>query len=107
MQRALEETLRRRRIQEDYNQKYEIVPQSIQKSISQLFDTVYQAEAQEMDLGAVAEPLHEYVSGEQLETTIQKLEQEMKTAAQDLEFERAAQLRDRIKLLRQRLLYEL
>jgi excinuclease ABC subunit B len=107
MRRAIEETLRRRSIQEDFNQQHGIVPRSIQKSITQLFDAVYQAEAADHPLGEVSEPLAKYVSGDALAAAIDRLEQEMKGAARDLEFEKAAELRDRIKVLRQRMINEL
>ncbi|MEJ2040699.1 MAG: helicase-related protein, partial [Desulfosarcinaceae bacterium] len=107
MQRAIEETLRRRGIQEEFNDQHGIVPRSIQKSITQLFDAVYRNETEDREAGEVAEPLSGYVSGEQLEAAIEALEKEMKAAARDLEFEKAAQLRDRIKVLQQRMVNEL
>ncbi len=107
MQRAIEETKRRRSIQEDFNQQHGIVPRSIQKSITQLFDAVYQTETADHQLEEVSEPLAKYVSGDALAAAIDGLEQEMKAAARDLEFEKAAELRDRIKVLRQRMINEL
>lgn len=105
MARAIEETGRRRAIQAEFNQKNDIVPQSIQKNITSLFDSVYKEE----DAGeaGVAEPLGDYLDTENIEATIADLEKRMHQAARDLEFEQAAVLRDRIRKMKQRLLYEL
>jgi excinuclease ABC subunit B len=101
---AIEETDRRRHIQSDYNQEHGIEPQSIQKDIARLFETVYQPEETGMEVG---EPGQSYGDVEQLETSIETLEAEMLQAARELEFEKAARLRDRIKELRGQLLLEL
>jgi excinuclease ABC subunit B len=105
MARAIEETERRRAIQAEFNQKNDIVPQSIQKNITSLFDSVYKEE--EAGEAGVAEPLGDYLDTENIEATIADLEKRMHQAAKDLEFEQAAVLRDRIRKMKQRLLYEL
>jgi excinuclease ABC subunit B len=105
MDQAIEETRRRRQIQRIYNQKHHIVPRSIQKDIITLFDSVYQGE--ENQAQAVAEPMADYQNTAAIETTLADLEKQMHQAAKDLEFEQAAGLRDRIRKIKQRLLYEL
>ncbi|MDA8137011.1 MAG: excinuclease ABC subunit UvrB [Desulfobacteraceae bacterium] len=104
MRQALEETERRRRIQAEFNERHGIVPQSVQKSIVTLFESAYAVQANAGH--AVAEPAVDYGSTETLEKSIETLELEMRQAAQALEFERAAQLRDRIKALRRKIMYE-
>jgi excinuclease ABC subunit B len=101
---AISETERRRTIQSDYNQKHGIEPRSIQKDITQLFEAVYQPDQTGLDVAEADQP---YGDIEHLEASIETLEEEMLQAARDLEFEKAAQLRDRIKQLRGQLLLEL
>jgi len=94
MQRAIEETQRRRRIQEAYNREHNITPQGIKKAIKDITARVR----------AVAETRTPYaaapVAKEDVARLIKELELQMKTAARNLEFERAALLRDRIIELR-------
>jgi excinuclease ABC subunit B len=98
MRLAIEETARRRKIQADYNAEHGITPESIQKSIGTL---EYQmAEADYLIIPVAAEAQAGYERPEALETSIRQLEEEMKAAAKLLEFEKAAQLRDRIKALK-------
>lgn len=104
MQATIEETERRRQIQQAHNQRHHITPQTIQKSITAIFDAAYDAETRSAK--AVAEPHPDYGSSEKLENTIKSLEQQMQQAAHDLAFERAAELRDRIKLLKRKMVYE-
>ena len=90
---AMKETDRRRKIQDDYNKAHGITPASVKKSVRSVIEAT-----------KVMEPsMEEYKGKTPLELTkkelndyIKKLEKEMKQAAQDLQFERAAQLRDRI-----------
>ncbi len=90
---AMKETDRRRKIQDDYNKANGITPASVKKSVRSVIEAT-----------KVMEPsMEEYKGKSPLELTkkelndyIKKLEKEMKQAAQDLQFERAAQLRDRI-----------
>ncbi|MFZ1987327.1 MAG: excinuclease ABC subunit UvrB [Desulfatitalea sp.] len=103
MRQALDETARRRQIQGDYNLAHGIVPYSVQKDITALFDMAYASDAQ---APIVAESTAEYGSPEQWEQSIEKMEKEMLQAARDLEFERAAGLRDRIKQLKRKLIFE-
>jgi excinuclease ABC subunit B len=103
MHQALDETARRRQIQGDYNSAHGIVPYSVQKDITAIFDMAYANDAQ---TPIVAESGEEYGSPEQWEQSIEKMEKEMLQAARDLEFERAAGLRDRIKQLKRKLIFE-
>ncbi len=103
MRQAIEETGRRRQIQSDFNTAHGIVPYTVQKEIRTIFD-LSQADADQAPM--VAEPAADYGPAEQLEHSIEKLEKEMRRAAHDLEFERAAELRDRIKALQRKLLFQ-
>ncbi len=94
MQRAMDEIQRRRRIQEAYNREHNITPQGIKKAIKDITERVR----------AVAEAHTPYtaapVDREDVARLIKELESQMKTAARNLEFEKAALLRDRIIELR-------
>ena len=99
MQRAIGETQRRRERQAVYNRENNITPQSIVKAIGSTLVSI--VEADYFKLPSVAEEAEEY-SAENIAETIQKLEGQMRAAAAKYEFERAAELRDRIKYLRSR-----
>lgn len=101
MRYAIEETARRRSIQEKFNQENGITPQTIVKPIEATLVTAYEADYFKvpLDLGQ----FEEYTK-ENLAETIKKIEFEMREAAKKLEFERAAELRDRLKYLRERAL---
>jgi len=99
MKRALDETQRRRAIQEIYNRENGIVPKTIVKPIEATLITA--SEADYFKAPSEIEDLEEY-SPENLEATIARLEVEMRGAAKRFEFERAAELRDRLKVLRER-----
>jgi excinuclease ABC subunit B len=101
MSRAIEETNRRRRIQEEYNRKNGITPRSIEKGVS---DTLLSVQNADYLTFEVDEDELIGVPVERIPELINNLTMEMKEAAKKLEFERAAQLRDRIKVLRE---YEL
>jgi excinuclease ABC subunit B len=98
MQRAVDEMNRRRRLQEAYNKRYHITPESIQKEITSILTSVYEADY--VTVPTVSEPSAEYRSVDDLEKVIKELEEEMKKAVRELAFEKAAQLRDEIKELR-------
>jgi len=104
MQRAIEETERRRRIQEKYNRKHGITPRSIYKSVEEILKTTAIADVwEEKEAPKVAEKGAEYIpEGVDLEEYIAQLEAEMYEAAEKLEFERAATIRDRIRKLESR-----
>ena len=99
MKRALDETQRRRAIQEAYNRENGIVPQTIVKPIEATLITA--SEADYFKMPSEAEEIEDYAP-ENLEATLARLEVEMRGAAKRFEFERAAELRDRIKALRER-----
>jgi len=99
MQRAIDETERRRKVQLTYNEEHGIVPATIVKAVRDLTDRV------RVVAGAEAEGVEEargfaQMSGDELAHLIRELERQMKAAAQDLEFEKAALLRDQIYELR-------
>ena len=109
MRRAIDETNRRRAIQEAYNREHDIEPQSIVKGIRDLTDrvrvlaeskTTYKVEDGGGEARVVLEAAPEQLSPEDLTKLIKSIEQEMKTAAKALEFERAAALRDQLVELR-------
>jgi excinuclease ABC subunit B len=105
MQRTMDETLRRRKIQEQYNREHHITPQTIcsrvKDSLNQhLAESGYLTDTYQTDLLQAAENLPVFTSIRDLEKEIKKLEKEMQTAARELAFEQAAALRDRIKALR-------
>ncbi|MDM8524113.1 excinuclease ABC subunit UvrB [Desulfococcaceae bacterium HSG8] len=98
IQQAIDETSRRKKIQEAYNEKYNITPESIQKEISYIFDFMNNQEEPAPD--KVAESVTEYGDSDNLEEIIGHMEREMEQAAKMLEFERAAELRDQIEALK-------
>ncbi len=94
MDQAILETNRRRKIQEEYNRVHGITPQTVKKSVRNIMASVYEADY--LTVPAVSDAKEEYVPLKEIPTMIQKLRKEMKEAASHLEFERAAELRDRI-----------
>ncbi len=90
---AMKETDRRRKIQDDYNKAHGITPTSVKKSVRAVIEATKAAEP-EMEEYKGKTPLE--LTKKELKDYIKKLEKEMKQAAQDLQFERAAQLRDQI-----------
>jgi excinuclease ABC subunit B len=98
MQKAIDETNRRRAIQRAYNEENGITPETIVRPLDMTLVAI--AEADYADLTSEAEGLPEIHSQEELDTYIRKLESDMREAAKRFEFERAAQLRDSIRELR-------
>jgi excinuclease ABC subunit B len=99
MQWAIDETTRRRAAQEAYNRKHDVTPTSIQKEIPR---TLYEvSEADYVTVPIAAEPTAEYVPPDELPALLKTLERQMKDAAKRLDFETAAQLRDRIETLKE------
>lgn len=92
MKTAIEETERRRKIQEAYNLKHHITPQTIEKQIGELIEATKVAEEE----GIYQVNANQLKSKKERERLIGKLEKEMKQVAKDLQFERAAELRDLI-----------
>ncbi|WP_372679580.1 excinuclease ABC subunit UvrB [Desulfosarcina sp.] len=104
MKAAIDETNRRRAIQQQYNEVHHITPQTVHKSITDIFDNAYQtAETESMQ---VAEAPAVFDPEDDIESVVRELEIQMQTAAKSLAFEKAASIRDRIKALRKRLLFE-
>ena len=99
MRRAINETDRRRAKQTAFNEENGITPQSIIKPIEATLVTAYEADYFKVPVNL--EDFEEY-SAEKLAETIARLDQEMRDAARKFEFERAAELRDKIKYLRER-----
>ena len=97
MRQALSETERRRKIQEAYNVENGITPASIVKSIDGVLSSIY-----ERDYVTVPTDNDEFRTHGELEAHVTTLQMQMKAAAANLEFEKAATLRDRIKQLRSR-----
>ncbi len=102
MQRAMEEGDRRRRIQLAYNEAYHITPTSIRKDIDNILGSVYEADY--VTVPAAAEEAAAYRTAEELDRAIADLTARMKEAAGQMEFEKAAALRDRIRELEGRAL---
>jgi excinuclease ABC subunit B len=99
MRAAISETDRRRAIQEEYNREHNITPASIVKSIDEVMTSVYERDYVTVAADGDAELFRSH--GE-LEAHVTQLHAQMKAAAANLEFEKAAALRDRIKQLRAR-----
>ncbi|MFP4533362.1 MAG: excinuclease ABC subunit UvrB [Desulfobacterales bacterium] len=105
MQKAADETNRRREIQAEYNKKHTITPATIDKKIASGFEHIYQQPGGQEN-GQVAEPIADYTSLDNLDSKIRRLEKEMHEAAKDLEFEKAARLRDRINDLKKLMVFD-
>jgi len=103
MRQAIDETNRRRQIQQAYNQAHDITPASVQKAITGAFDFGTPAPPA---TGQVAEAPDAYHSLEDVDAEVRRTEKEMHRAARDLDFERAAELRDRIRRLQQLVVLE-
>jgi excinuclease ABC subunit B len=99
MKRAIGETDRRRTIQEAYNAEHGITPRTIVKPIEATLVTAYEADYFKIPLNL--EEFEEYTK-DNIDQTIARLEIEMRQSAKRFEFERAAEIRDRIKYLRDR-----
>jgi excinuclease ABC subunit B len=99
MENAIGETQRRRAVQEEYNTEHGITPTTIVKSIDATLVTAYEADYFKvpLELGAIEE-----YSPKQLKETIHQMEADMRHAAKDMKFEQAAEIRDRLKYLRER-----
>jgi excinuclease ABC subunit B len=98
MKEAIAETERRRVVQGEYNRAHNITPESIRKSIRDLLESVPERDYYTVE--AVREPEARWESAAALAAHVAELEAAMKEAAKRLDFERAAELRDRIKALK-------
>ena len=99
MQNAIQETDRRRERQVQYNEQNGITPETIVKPIDMSLVAMSEADYVELPKEEVAT---EFKSAEELEAHIKQLQKEMREAAKNFEFEKAARLRDRIKMLKER-----
>ncbi len=98
MRAAMMETRRRRNMQMEYNEKNNIVPKSIEKNIIDILGSIYESDYLKID--TEQENLLD-ISPNKIQGVISKLSREMKSAAKKLEFEKAAELRNRIKKLQE------
>ncbi len=106
MKKTIDETNRRRKLQIEYNKKHGITPKTIYKSREEIMDSTSIAdmrkkgkEPDKSEYSKVADPVIKYMTKEQKADLIEQMKLEMKKAAMDLEFERAAFLRDEIERL--------
>ncbi len=93
---CIDETARRRTIQGRFNEDHHITPESIKKEISDILASIYEADYMTV---SVEERQEKYLTGKDIQAEIGTLTKEMKEAARNLEFERAAALRDEIREL--------
>ena len=98
MRAAIDETERRRALQAAYNAEHGITPESVVRSIDDVMSSVYERDY----MTPARDPRETFRTQAELDAEISRLEHEMKTAAANLDFERAAQLRDTLKTLRTR-----
>ncbi|ROL59233.1 excinuclease ABC subunit B, partial [Bacteroidetes/Chlorobi group bacterium ChocPot_Mid] len=110
MKAVIDETNRRRQIQKDYNTEHNINPQTVYKSLEEILSSTSVAdiqahkvfkyeEAEKHRMQKAAEPLYGYLTEEQRGELIEQMFTEMKNAARELDFEKAAELRDEIQKL--------
>jgi excinuclease ABC subunit B len=107
MRKTINETNRRRIIQTKYNEEHGITPKTIYKSRDEIMAATSIADVRKRDddkemasFTKVAEPVIRYMTNEQKHDLIEEMTEEMLTAAKDLEFEKAARLRDEIEKLK-------
>ena len=107
MRKTIEETIRRRKLQTEYNEANGITPTTIYKSVEEIMNATSIADVRKRDLEKedatflkVAEPVIRYMSNDQRKELLDQMTEEMLAAAKDLEFERAANLRDEIEKMK-------
>jgi excinuclease ABC subunit B len=96
IRKAVEETNRRRSIQKEFNRENNITPETIRKSFNDILTSLAEQDYVTVE---VERPVEEDVAPELLPRAIEKLRKQMFEAARDLEFEKAADLRDRVRAL--------
>ncbi len=94
---CVKETDRRRTLQDAYNRKHGITPETVRKSLDNIFASIYESDY--VTVSAAAEERAPFRSIREIGETVRKLNREMREAAKNLEFERASVLRDRIREL--------
>jgi len=104
MKVAINETKRRRKIQEIYNKKHNITPESVKKEITDIFS--FEEEYDNPSIDKVSEDIASFNSLDNIDDTIKLLEKEMKKAAKALKFEEAAELRDQIQDLKEFIVFD-
>ena len=97
MQACLDETARRRKIQEEHNRENGITPETVKKSLRSILESI--EEKDYLDFPLAAEEQEEYLPPKELAKLVNNLRKEMLAAAKELDFEKAAALRDRIRKL--------
>ncbi len=106
MRKTIMETNRRRKLQKEYNKKHNIAPTTIYKTMEEILsstsiaDVRKREEKEDYGFSKVAEPVLKYMNNDQKKDLIEQLMEEMQKAAKDLEFERAAFLRDEVNRLK-------
>lgn len=103
MRRAIDETERRRRKQMNYNAAHGITPRGVSKRIKDMIDGIYDARAAQQPKAAQIQAAYAHMSEKEMTRAVKRLEKEMLECAKNLEFERAAELRDELRELKQRL----
>jgi excinuclease ABC subunit B len=104
MQVAMDETNRRRTKQLTFNQENHITPVGVTKKIKDIIEGTFDKEEADLNRALKKEEArYDHLNEKQMAKEIQKLEKAMQTAARNLEFEKAAQLRDEAKFLKERL----
>jgi excinuclease ABC subunit B len=101
MERALAETSRRREKQVAYNTEHGITPQSVKSNIHDIVDSVYERDHVTVSIGKGKDGKEQIQVGANLQAVIKDLETQMREAATNLEFEKAARLRDEVKRLKE------
>jgi excinuclease ABC subunit B len=105
MKKAIDETNRRRAKQIAHNLKNSITPKSVNKRIKDMIDGVYDIDEKRVEKKAAQDrKKYDVLSEKQMETAIKRIEREMLEAARNLEFEKAAKLRDELRILRNKML---
>jgi excinuclease ABC subunit B len=111
MRKVIDETARRRKIQSEYNTEHNIEPKTIYKTFEEIMSSTIVADSkgkyetgkgkskEKTSLSIITEPLFKKINKEQRKELVEQLRKEMINSAKDLEFERAAELRDEIKRL--------
>ena len=102
MERAMAETNRRREKQLEYNLANGITPESVKKNIGDILDSVYERDHVRADISGFTRDGKDNLVGNNLKAHLEYLEKEMRNAAADLDFEKAARLRDEVKRLREK-----
>jgi excinuclease ABC subunit B len=107
MRKTIDETVRRRKLQSEYNKQNNITPQTIFKSVEEILSSTSIAELRKKDDSSydasfthAAEPVIKYMTNEQRQELVDQLRTEMLQAAKDLEFERAASIRDEMEKIK-------